>query len=118
MTLMTDLAQEQARTQAKIEVNHMERSWRAQHLLKKQNSRKGVRMSEEEIIAAFKCFDKDGSGKIDVDDFRQAMTMMGEKMTNAEFDQMVEDAGGGSTIKYEKFVKEFNAKAKDDPDEE
>jgi calmodulin len=73
--------------------------------------------SEADIIAAFKEFDKSGTGKLDAEEFRYIMTTIGEKYTDAEYDELLADAGGGSKIDYAKFVKEMNAKAKDDPEE-
>jgi Ca2+-binding EF-hand superfamily protein len=68
-------------------------------------------MSDEEIISCFKVLDTDKKGKISVDDLRHFLTTMGEPMSDSEFDQLVKDAGGGSSIDYAAFVKKLNAKA-------
>ena len=48
--------------------------------------------SEEEIWEAFRVFDKDGTGRINVADFRHAMTGLGEKLTDEEIDEMLRKA--------------------------
>lgn len=45
--------------------------------------------SEEEIIEAFKVFDKDGNGFISAAELRHVMTNLGEKLTDEEIDEMV-----------------------------
>jgi Ca2+-binding EF-hand superfamily protein len=68
-------------------------------------------MDEQEIIACFKLFDNDKSGKVDSDEIVQALTTLGEMSTN-EAEKLIEDAGGKSKFDYAKFVKKMNAKAK------
>lgn len=75
-------------------------------------------MGEEEIISAFKILDTSGNGYITEDDLRRLMTTMGEKMSDKEVDQMIQDAAGSSKIDYVKFVKSMNAKAYDDGKDE
>ena len=48
--------------------------------------------SEEEIGAAFKVFDKDGSGFITGAEMRHVMTNLGEALTEAEIDEMLAEA--------------------------
>jgi calmodulin len=78
--------------------------------------------SPDEIISAFSTFDNDNAGSIDADELRRILTSMGEKMTDKEVDDLIKDAGGGSSIDYKKFVKDFCARAvpeeMDDDDEE
>lgn len=46
--------------------------------------------SEEEIIEAFKVFDKDGNGFISIDELKHVMTNLGEKLTEEEIQEMVD----------------------------
>ncbi|CAF4809578.1 unnamed protein product, partial [Rotaria magnacalcarata] len=48
--------------------------------------------SEEEIREAFRVFDKDGNGYISVDELRNVMTSLGEKLTDEEVNQMIREA--------------------------
>ena len=59
--------------------------------------------SEEEIREAFKVFDKDGSGFIDSSELRQVMTTLGEKLTDEEVDEMIQEADvdGDGQVNYE-----------------
>lgn len=40
--------------------------------------------TEEELEEAFRVFDKDGSGKISIDELRHIMTSKGEKLTDEQ----------------------------------
>lgn len=48
--------------------------------------------SELEIIEAFKVFDRNGDGKISAAELRHVLTSIGEKLTDAEIDQMIKEA--------------------------
>lgn len=48
--------------------------------------------TEEELVDAFKVFDKDGSGKISSAELRHIMTNLGEKLTDEELDEMVDNS--------------------------
>jgi calmodulin len=48
--------------------------------------------SEEEILEAFKVFDKDGNGFISAAELRHIMTNLGEKLTDEEVDEMIREA--------------------------
>ncbi|KAI6038533.1 hypothetical protein EDC04DRAFT_2693882 [Pisolithus marmoratus] len=63
--------------------------------------------SEEEIKEAFKVFDKDGNGYISAAELRHVMTNLGEKLTDAEVDEMIREADvdGDGQINYDEFVK-------------
>jgi len=52
--------------------------------------------TEEELIEAFKVFDRDGSGFISAAQLRHVMTNLGEKLTDEEIDEMVGEAAGES----------------------
>mgnify|MGYP003315290642 CR=1 FL=1 len=68
--------------------------------------------SEEEILEAFKVFDKDGNGFISAAELRHIMTNLGEKLTDEEVDEMLREADidGDGQINYEEFVKMMMSK--------
>ena len=68
--------------------------------------------SEEEIIEAFKVFDKDGNGFISAAELRHIMTNLGEKLTDEEADEMIREADvdGDGMINYVEFVKMMMSK--------
>jgi calmodulin len=68
--------------------------------------------SEEEILEAFKVFDKDGNGFISAAELRHIMTNLGEKLTDEEVDEMIREADidGDGQINYEEFVKMMMSK--------
>jgi len=68
--------------------------------------------TEEELIEAFKVFDRDGNGFISAAELRHLMTNLGEKLTDEEVDEMIREADvdGDGQINYEEFVKMMMAK--------
>jgi len=67
----------------------------------------GNRMdSEEELLSAFKVFDKDGNGFISPTELRRIMMNLGETLTDEEVDEMIRgaDMDGDGQINYEEFV--------------
>ena len=64
----------------------------------------------QEIIEAFARFDRDDTGSVSVSDLKEALTTLGDKMSDEEFDQLVKDAGGGSSIDYKDFVNDMMKK--------
>tara|TARA_B100001142_G_scaffold297824_1_gene320473 strand:+ start:26 stop:367 length:342 start_codon:yes stop_codon:yes gene_type:complete len=68
--------------------------------------------SEEEIVEAFKVFDKDGNGYISHAELRHVMTNLGEKLTDEEVEDMVgeADVDKDNMISYEEFVKMMMSK--------
>ena len=63
--------------------------------------------SEEEIIDAFKVFDKSGDGLISAVELRHVLTNLGEKLSEEEVDEMLQEANIDSdgNINYNDFVK-------------
>ncbi|KAF9201548.1 hypothetical protein BGZ59_002650 [Podila verticillata] len=59
-----------------------------------------------EFINGFKVFDKDGSGYIPQGELRYVLTNLGEKLTDAEVDELVKgvDVDSNGRINYEIFV--------------
>ncbi|BFF88806.1 calmodulin-like [Drosophila madeirensis] len=62
---------------------------------------------EDEIIAAFKVFDKEDTGVIAESEFRHIMTNLGEKMSEDEIEEIIRDAESDTegNIDYVRFVK-------------
>merc|ERR1712063_6506 len=63
--------------------------------------------SEEEIVDAFKVFDKNGDGLISTVELRHVMTNLGEKLSEEEVDEMLQEADidPSGNINYADFVK-------------
>ncbi len=59
--------------------------------------------TEQELINAFRVFDKDGSGTISSDELRNVLKSLGEDLTDAELDEMIKmaDRNGDGTIDCE-----------------
>ncbi|KAF9368730.1 hypothetical protein CPB97_004299 [Podila verticillata] len=68
--------------------------------------------SEEEIKEAFKVFDKDGNGFISAAELRHVLTNLGERLTDAEVDEMIHEADvdGDGQINYDEFVRMMMSK--------
>ena len=67
---------------------------------------------EEEVINAFRVFDKEGNGLIQTDELKHIMMTIGDKMTADEADEMIHEADidGDGTINYEEFVRMMMAR--------
>ena len=63
--------------------------------------------TEEEIIQAFKMFDKDNSGTISANEFKSIMMNMGQKMEESEVNEMLfaADTNGDGVIDYKEFAR-------------
>lgn len=68
--------------------------------------------TEEELIEAFKVFDRDGNGFISAAELRHVMTNLGEKLTEEEVDEMIREADidGDGQINYDQFVRMMMAR--------
>merc|ERR1711935_1073483 len=62
--------------------------------------------AEEEMLEAFRVFDTDGNGSITADELRQIFVNLGEKLTDEEISDMIEEADtdGDGEINYQEFV--------------
>jgi calmodulin len=62
---------------------------------------------EDELVEAFKIFDKDSEGKISTEEFRHIMLTLGERLTEDEVDEMIKEADpkGEGFIDYHEFSK-------------
>lgn len=62
--------------------------------------------AEEELREAFEIFDIDGNGFITSRDLRQAMTKLGERLSNEEADEMIREAdfNDDGEINIEEFI--------------
>lgn len=47
---------------------------------------------QEETLAAFKVFDRDGSGTISAAELKAVMKSLGENLSDAEIDEMIREA--------------------------
>ena len=63
--------------------------------------------TEEEVINAFRVFDKEGNGLISSAELKHIMMNIGDKMTEKEADEMVNEADidEDGMINYEEFVR-------------
>lgn len=63
--------------------------------------------TEDQIIEAFKVFDKTGHGFISAAEIRRVMTNLGDKLTDDEVDQMIRmsDLDGDGQVNYEEFTR-------------
>ena len=61
---------------------------------------------EEELIEAFKVFDKDGNGFISAAELRHVMTNLGAKLTDDDVDEIIRkaDTNGDGQVNYQEFV--------------
>lgn len=65
--------------------------------------------SAEEVIQAFRVFDKDGKGLIGATELRHLMCNQGEKLDDALVESMINEAipGGDGQLNYENFVRDM-----------
>ncbi|KAK0610155.1 hypothetical protein B0T17DRAFT_546014, partial [Bombardia bombarda] len=62
--------------------------------------------TEQELLNAFRVFDQDGSGTISTEELRNVLRSLGESLTDAELDEMVQmaDKNGDGHIDYAEFA--------------
>jgi Ca2+-binding EF-hand superfamily protein len=62
---------------------------------------------EDELIEAFKIFDKEGNGHIPSSEFKHIMLTLGERLSEDEIDEMIKEADykDDGYIDYRQFVK-------------
>jgi calmodulin len=68
--------------------------------------------AEEELVEAFKVFDKDQNGLISSAEMSEALTNLGEKLTDEELEQMMREADidGDGELNCQEFIRMMNAK--------
>ena len=62
--------------------------------------------TEEELVSAFKIFDRNGDGLITLAEMRQVMTNLDEKLTSREIEELITEAdiNGTGKINYKDFI--------------
>ena len=62
---------------------------------------------EEELMEAFKVFDKDGNGRLEANELKHIMLTLGERLSDEEIEEMINEADskGQGYIDYKDFVK-------------
>ena len=67
---------------------------------------------EEEVIKAFKVFDRDGNGSLSCAEFKHILTNLGDKFTEAEVEEIFKEADldGDGQIDYNEFVNFWKSK--------
>lgn len=68
--------------------------------------------TEEEVLNAFKVFDKEGNGLISITDLRHIMMTLGDQLNEEEVDDMLREADtdGDGFINYEDFIRRMMAR--------
>jgi len=68
--------------------------------------------NEEELMMAFRVFDRDGNGFISASELRHVMNNLGEILTDDELNEMIieADLDGDGQINYSEFVRVMQAK--------
>lgn len=68
--------------------------------------------TEEDLLEAFRVFDKDMQNTISAAELRHIMTNMGEKLNDEEVDEMLKeaDSDGSGKVNYAEFVKTMFSK--------
>lgn len=68
-------------------------------------------VAERELLEAFRIFDREGKGYMPTAELRHIVTTLGEKLTEAEADEMIAEADPDKTgkVDYAKFIKKMLA---------
>ncbi|XP_061173984.1 calmodulin-like [Saccostrea echinata] len=63
--------------------------------------------TEDDLLEAFRVFDRDGDGHISTTELRMVMLNLGEKMSEEEVENMMKEADedGDGQVNYQEFVK-------------
>jgi len=63
--------------------------------------------TEDELIEAFRLFDKEGKGYIGTEEIKHLLLMLGESMTNEEIEEIITqaDLDGDGKVSYQDFAK-------------
>ena len=66
---------------------------------------------EEELRARFQMFDRDGNGLIDRSELKLVMQELGEKLSEEDIDEMIEEADTNNDgfIDYDEFARYMSA---------
>lgn len=72
-----------------------------------------VALSDNELKAAFKLLDVDGSGSLEVDEFREVLRNLGDQFTDDEIEEMISqaDKDGNGSIEENEFLLVMRRKA-------
>lgn len=76
--------------------------------------KKNAQPEDEELRQAFKVFDADGNGTISKSELKRVMDMLGEKLSDAQIDEMMREAdtNGDGEIDFNEFRHMMAAKSK------
>ena len=74
--------------------------------------RLGKNKGVNDLIKAFKSFDPEGTGKININDIKHGLTVLGEPLSESEIDMLVEEAGADESgvIDYVKLAEKIFGK--------
>ena len=68
---------------------------------------------EEELAEAFSVFDRNGRGVVSIDEMKHVMSSLGERLSDAELEEMVQMAGEGE-VDYRAFVRLMTEQTSED----
>lgn len=70
-----------------------------------------TRSNDDDLLEAFRAFDKDGSGRINATEWLTVMQAHGEEQTSEEVSELIREADvdGDGQINYEEFIKSIHA---------
>lgn len=76
-------------------------------LMESHPAKVGEELRAEDIVEAFRAFDRDGNGLITASEIKSSMEAMGQRITDAEVQEMIREAdvNGDGMINYEEFAR-------------